>query len=149
MHISVLRELYDSLMGKTKNLNIVLYIKNGPYQRKFIKEYLKNEKVREEVQEKFTIIKTRDELNFMIGCLYTNSNKMVYASEYKHSLSEVLYNLINPDMRSKNKTLKHINLKEFLKNSDRSDYLKLFQKQIPESIDLTKETYMSEPIGCK
>ena len=126
-------------------MNIVLYIQNGSHQDKFIKDYLEIDKV----QDNFTIIRTRDELNFMLGCLYTKSNKMVYASEFKHSMSEELYKLINPDLKSKNKPLKHVILKEILKNNERSDYLKLFQKIIPECIDLTQETFISEPIGCK
>ena len=85
----------------------------------------------------------------MMGGLYMNSNKIVYASEYKHSLSEDLYVLMNPDSKSKNKFLRHINLKELMKLRDRSEYLKLFQKIIPSNIDLSKETYKSEPIGCK
>ena len=145
MHISVIRELSDILMGKTKNLNIVLYIRRGPYNDKFIRDHLAIEKI----QDNFAIVRTRDQLIFMMSCLYLNSNKIVYASEYKHSLSEDLVVLMNPDPRSKNKTLKHINLKEFMKFRDRSDYLKLFQKVIPENIDLQKVTYISEPIGCK
>ena len=143
--MSLIRELYDSLMGKTKNLNIVLYIRRGTYNDKFIRDYLATEKI----QDNFTIIRTRDELNFMMGCLYMKSNKIVYTSEYKHSLSEDLYVLMNPDLKSKNKILKHINLKELMKLRDRSEYLKLFQGIIPDAIDLSKETYISEPIGCK
>ena len=143
--MSLIRELYDSLMGKTKNLNIVLYIRRGPCNDKFIKDHL----VTEIIQDNFAIVRTRDQLNFMMGGLYMNSNRIVYASEFKHSLSEDLVVLMNPDPRSKNKTLKHINLKEFMKLRDRSDYLKLFQIIIPDAIDLTKENYISGPIGCK
>ena len=126
-------------------MNIVLYIRRGFNDDKFIRDYLATEKI----QDNFTLVRTRDELNFMMGGLYINSNKIVYASEYMHSLSEDLYVLMNPDLKSKNKILKHINLKEFMKLRDRSEYLKLFQRIIPDAIDLIKETYISEPIGCK
>ena len=132
-------------MGKIKNLNIVIYIRRGAYNDKFIRDYLATEII----QDNFTLVRTRDELNFMMGGLYMNSNRIVYASEFKHSLSERLYLLMNLDTKSKNKTLKHINLKEFMKFRDRSDYLKTFQKIFPNNIDLIKETYISPPTGCK
>ena len=90
IHISLLRELHDLLRGKTKNLDIVLYIERGYNNDKFINKYFDCKKI----YENFTIIRTRDELNFMLGWLYTNSSRMVYASEFKHSISEDLYKLI-------------------------------------------------------
>ena len=74
---------------------------------------------------------------------------MVYASEFKHSLSEDLYVLMNAYPKSENKKLKHMNLKELMRLRDKSDYLKLFQKVIPDNIDLTKDNYISEPTGRK
>ena len=90
IHISMIRELHDLLIGKAKNLDIVLYIHKGVMNNRFIKEYFKSNLI----DKNFTIIRSNGELNFMLGWLYTNSNKLVYASEYKHSISEDLYNLI-------------------------------------------------------
>ena len=94
----MLRELHDVLKGKTKKLNIVLYIQRKVNTDQMVKEYFKSE----QIDENFTIIRSRDELNFMLGCLYTNSNKIVYASEFKHSISKDLYKLMNPDLKAKN-----------------------------------------------
>ena len=76
-----LRELHDLLKGKTKHLEIVLYIQRGIVFDRFIKKYFLDNKL----NESFTIVRSRDELYFMIGCLYTNSNQFVYASSYKYS----------------------------------------------------------------
>ena len=111
----------------------------------FIKEYFKGD----QIDEVFTIIRSRDQLNFMLGCLYANSNKIVYASEYKHSVSEDLYNLMNGDVLSKNKVFKHINIKEFMKLRDKSEYLKILQRNASQVIDLDKEDYVSNPIQGK
>ena len=145
IHISLIRELHDLVKGKAKNLDIVLYIQRNVMNDIFIKEYFKAN----QIEENFTIIRTRDELNFMLGCLYTSSNKFVYASQFKHSISKDLCDLMNPDPKSKNKAFKHTNIKEYLKLRERTEMIKLFQKVIPDAIDLTKETYISDPIGCK
>ena len=110
INISLLRELHDVSKGKVKNLEMVLYIPRGIANDQFIKNHFKIEKI----DENFTIIRSRDELDFMLGCLYTNSNKIVYASEYRHSFPEDLVKLLNPESKSKNNTLKHINMKEFI-----------------------------------
>ena len=111
----------------------------------FIKEYLKVD----QIDEIFTIIRSRDQLNFMLGCLYTNSNKMVYASEYKHSVPEDLYNLMNGDVKNEVKVLKHINIKEFMKLRDKKKYLKILQRNASQVIDLDKQDYVSNPIQGK
>ena len=145
IHISLIRELHDLVKGKAKNLDIVLYIPRNFMSDIFIKEYFRVD----QIEENFTIIRTRDELNFMLGCLYTSSNKFVYASQFMRSISEDLYKLINHDPKSNNKVLKHINLKEFLKQKGRAEMIKLFQRLNPDAIDLTKDTHISQPIGCK
>ena len=73
---------------------------------------------------------------------------MVYASEFKYSICEDLYMIMNPDLKSKNKVFKHIKLKEILKLRNRAEYLKLFQNIIPEAVDFNKEAYISSPIEC-
>ena len=145
IHISLLRELHDLVKGKAKNLDIVLYIPRNFMSDIFIKEYFRVD----QIEENFTIIRTRDQLNYMLGCLRTNLNKIVYASEFKHSISKDLCDLMNPDPKSKNKAFKHTNIKEYLKLRERTEMIKLFQKLIPDAIDLSKETYISDPIGCK
>ena len=141
IHISLLRELHDLVKGKRKNLDIVLYIQRNVMNDIFIKEYFKTN----QMEENFTIIRTRDELIFMLGCSYINSNKFVYASEFKHSISEDLFKLINHDT----KAFRHINIKELIKLRKRTEFVKLFQKIMPENIDTTKERHISDPIGCK
>ena len=133
------------LKGKTKNLDIVLYIQRGIMNDIFIKKYLKDD----QIDEMFTIIRSRNQLNFMLGCLYANSNKMVYASEYKHSVPEDLYNLMNGDVKNEVKVLKHINIKEFMKLRDKKKYLKILQRNASQVIDLDKEDYVSKPIQGK
>ena len=145
INISLLRELHDLLKGKTKNLDIVLYIQRNVMNDIFINEYFRVD----QIEENFTIIRTRDQLNYMLGCLRTNLNKIVYASEFKHSISKDLCDLMNLDQKSKNKAFKHINIKEFLRRRDRSNILKLFQSFAAEVVDLKLETYISQPIGCK
>ena len=137
--------MHDVLKGKVKNLEIVLYIPRGIANDQDIKNYFEVK----QIDENFTIIRSRDELDFMLGCLYTNSNKIVYASEYRHSFPQDLVKLLNPDSKGKNNALKHINLKEFLMCKDRTDLLKLLHRIIPENIDLKREAFTSEPIGCK
>ena len=85
----------------------------------------------------------------MMGSLYTNSSKIAYVSESKNSISQGLFNLMNPNSKEKSKTFKHVRIKEFLKNNDRTWFLKLFQLILPEAIDLNKEPHISQPIGCK
>ena len=111
----------------------------------FIKEYLDDN----EIEENFTIIRSRDQLNYMLGCLRTNSNKIVYASEYKHSISKDLYKLMNPDPENKNKAFKHINIKEFMRLKDRSQYIKLLQKYASEAFNQSDQRYKSSPINSK
>ena len=105
------------------------------------------------IDENFTIVRARDELYFMMGRLQANSNKLVYASEFKHSVSRGVSELINstnPDPRKdSHKLFKHVDIKEFLKLIDRHSMLKLIQKLMPDTIDLTKETYISPPIKSK
>ena len=143
IHISLFRLLYEAQKGQTKNLNIVAYIQLGIMQDHYINECLKNDKI----DECFTIVRSRDELNFMFGCLYTNSNKIVYASEFKHSVSESLYQLVNPDPKSKK--FMHINVKNFLNIKDMQQLTRLFQRIMPEVVDLTKPTFISQPTGLK
>ena len=145
INISLLRELHDLVKGKTKNLNIVLYIQRGINNDYFIDKYFKSDKI----AEKFTIIRTRDQFNFMLGCLYTNSNKMVYASEYKHSISEELCKLMNPDLENKSKAFKHINIKELMNKRDKSKYLKLLKNSIFDDIELIDQEYTSDPLDSK
>ena len=112
----------------------------------FIKDHFKSKKF----EENFTVVRTREQLYFMFGCLYTNfSNKIVYASEFKHSISEDFYKLVNPDPKSKSKFFKHMNIKELISKRERTNLLKLFQVWIPDAIDLNKDTYISGPTGCK
>ena len=61
---------------------------------------------------------------------------------FKHSISRNLYDLINTDPKSRSKALRHINLKEFVKASERTNLLKLFQKLMPDVIDLRNETFI-------
>ena len=143
IHISLFRLLYEAQKGQTKNLNIVAYIQLGIMQDHYINECLKNDKI----DECFTIVRSRDELNFMFGCLYTNSNQIVYASEFKHSVSESLYQLVNPDPKSKK--FMHINVKNFLNIKDMQQLTRLFQRIMPEVVDLTKPTFISQPTGLK
>ena len=138
----MLREMHDMLKSNAQNLNIVLYIQRGAMNDLHIIKHLKNEGI----NQNFTIIRSRDELYFMIGCLYSNSNKIVYASEYKHSMSRDLRKLMDPDPESKMKKFKHVNLKNFLKLSRRGDYLRLISDLLPGSIDMTKESMISKPI---
>ena len=147
IHISLIRELHDLVKGKAKNLDIVLYIPRNFMSDLFIKEYFKVN----QINENFTIIRTKDELIFMLGCSYINSNKFVYASQFKHSISEDLFKLINHDgkIKAENKAFRHINIKELIKLKNWTEFLKLFQKIMPEKIDTTKQVYISEPIGCK
>ena len=74
---------------------------------------------------------------------------MVYASEFKHSISEDVYKLMNLDLNQKSKVFRHIKIKELLKLKDKAEYLKYLQGIIPEAIDLTNETYISKPIESK
>ena len=111
----------------------------------FINEYFKDN----QIDENFTILRSRDQLNYMLGCLCTNSNKIVYASEYKHSISKDLYKLMNPDLEDKNKAFKHINIKEFMRLKDRSQYIKLLQKYAPEAFNQSDQQYKSPPIESK
>ena len=133
IHISLLRELHDLLKEKAKNLDIILFIQRGITNDMFINKYLDIELI----SENFTIIRTRDQLHFMLGCLYINWNMIVYASEYKHSISNDIYFLVNPDPNSKNKVLKHIKIKEYMKLKDHSKMLKLIQRVTPNVVNLT------------
>ena len=72
---------------------------------------------------------------------------IVYASEYKHSISNDIYFLVNPDPNSKNKVLKHIKIKEYMKLKDRSKMLKLIQRVTPNTVNLTINSYISQSIG--
>ena len=74
---------------------------------------------------------------------------MVYASEFKHSISEDVYKLMNPNLNQKSKVFRHIKIKELLKLKDKAEYLKYLQGIIPEAIDLTNETCISKPIESK
>ena len=141
----LLRELHDMKKGKTKNLDIVLYIQRSGNNDKFVNDYFSGN----HITEGFTIVRSRDEMCFMMGLLYTNSSKIAYVSESKNSISQGLFNLMNPSSKEKSKTFKHVRIKEFLKNNDRTWFLKLFQLILPEAIDLNKEPYISQPIGCK
>ena len=123
----------------------MLYIQRGSNNDYFITKYLTNENI----QDSFTLVRTRDELNFLMGCLFTNSNKIIYVSEFKHSISENLYDLMNPDRRSKNRIFKHFRLKEFMILTHRTEYINLFKKIMPEVVDLTKKTHISNPIESK
>ena len=145
IHVSLIRELHNLLTGKAKNLDIVLYIQKGTMNDKFIKEYFKSE----QMDENFTIIRTRDELNFMMGSLYTNSNKIVYASEFKHSISQDIYCLMNPDPKSKNRKFKHINIKELFRKMERTEFIKMLQKIMPEAVNSTEQGYLSKPKESK
>ena len=105
------------------------------------------------IDENFTIVRSRDELYYMMGCLQTNSNKFVYASKFKNSVSQDVSKLINstnPDPRKDSpKLFEHVTIKDFLKSRDRNSMLRLIQKLMPDAIDLTKETYISPPIKSK
>ena len=87
----MLRELHDLLNGKTMNLNIVLYIQRGVMNDCLVREYFENNAI----DDNFTIVRSRDELYYMMGCLQTNSNKFVYASKFKNSVSQDVSKLIN------------------------------------------------------
>ena len=145
----MLRELHDLLNGKAMNLNIVLYIQRGVMNDCLVREYFENNAI----DENFTIVRSRDELYYMMGCLQTNSNKFVYASKFKNSVSQDVSKLINstnPDPRKDSpKLFEHVTIKDFLKSRDRNSMLRLIQKLMPDTIDLTKETYISQPIKSK
>ena len=64
----------------------MLFIHRGITNDHLINEYFKSK----EIEENFTIVRTRDELNYALGYLHANSNKFVYASQFKHSISEEL-----------------------------------------------------------
>ena len=145
MNTSLLQKLHDLPKEEIKNLDIVLYIHRGVMNDLLINEYFKDN----QIDENFTIIRTRDQLNYMLGCLHTNSNKIVYASEYKHSISKDLYKLMNPDPENKNKAFIHINIKEFMRLKDRSEHIKLLQKYAPEAFNQSDQQNTSPPIDSK
>ena len=82
----------------------------------------------------------------------TNQNDRVLESqnqlnEDSAQINELVTNRMineidNPDIKSKNKILEHISLKEFLGWRDRTRMLQLLQIIVPDAIDLTKETYI-------
>ena len=88
----------------------------------------------------FSIVRSKDELIFMMGCLFINSNKIVYVSEHKNSVSKNLWALMNSDSANKQTRFTHIKMKELLKQTGRTVYARLIQKYIPKSIDLTNKS---------
>ena len=60
-----------------------------------------------------------------------------------------MYKILNPDPKNKNKSLKHVNIKEFLRLREKTDMMKLLQKIMPEVIDLQKQDYKSKPAQSK
>ena len=130
---SLLRELHDAI-SKIKNFYIILYIQRGALSDQYLTEYLESN----QMSDNFTLVRSRDILMFMIGCLFKGSNKIKYASLYKNSVSSDLYKIMNHDESRKDYMFKHINLKEFLKIKHKADLLKLLQKYIAELQNLKK-----------
>ena len=84
--VSLFRDLHDVLISMTSDLYVVLYVKKGIMHDQYVNKYFNSS----QIKDHFSIVRSKDELIFMMGCLFINSNKIVYVSEHKNSVSKNL-----------------------------------------------------------